>query len=244
MNRMKLTSLLAVVCAVAVGASSAALAEGATIKGKINWEGKPYKAKRMKNMNAQCAAFHQGKLPRKESVITNENATLRNVFVYVKNAPKGDYPVPSEPVLLDQKGCMYTPHVLGLRVGQTIEIRNSDPTAHNVHFVPRKNKEFNKSQPKKGLKDTLVFKRAEVMVPIKCDIHPWMSAYAGVLDHPFFAVTGEDGTFELTGLPPGEYTVETWHEKYGKKKQVVKVAVDETKEIEFTYARPPKKKKK
>lgn len=240
MNHLKLRSVLAATCAFVVGASSIALADGAIIKGKINWEGKPYRAKRMKSMNVECKGFHGDKPPRFESVVTNENGTLRNVFVYVKNAPEGDYPVPSEPVVLNQKGCVYTPHVFGLRVGQKLEVHNSDPTAHNVHFVPKRNKEFNKSQPKKGLVDTITFKRREVMIPGKCDVHPWMSAYVGVLDHPFFGATGKDGTFELAGLPPGKYTVEAWHEKYGTKKLVVELATDEAKEIEFTYSRDDK----
>ncbi len=244
MNRTKLTPTVALLCAVIAGVPAVALAEGATIKGTIKWEGKLYKGKRMKNMNVQCTGFHEGKPPRKESVVTNKNGTLRNVFVYVKNAPKGDYAVPSSPVVLHQKGCLYSPHVLGIQVGQALEIRNDDPTAHNVHFVPKKNKEYNKSQPKIGLVNTLIFKRPEVMVPVKCDVHPWMSAYVGVLKHPFFSVSDDEGAFEIKGLPAGKYTIEAWHEKYGKKTMEVEVAVDETKTVEFTYSRPAKKKKK
>ncbi len=223
--------------AAGVGLSSLALADGATIKGKVNWEGKPFKAKRMTGMNPECTGFHAGQPPRYENVVTNDNGTLKYVFVHVTNPPDGDFPVPTEPVVLDQVGCMYQPHVFGVRVGQAVEIRNSDPTAHNVHFLPKKNDEFNKSQPKQGLKDTLTFRRSEIMVPVKCDVHPWMNAFAGVTEHPFFAVTGDDGTFELAGLPPGKYTVQAWHEKYGTQEIVVDVSTGETKDAAFTYSR-------
>ena len=218
MNGNKWTRAMAVACAMLFAGGAVAVADGATIKGKITWEGKPYRAKRMKNMNKQCKSFHAAELPRKQSIVTNENGTLKNVLVFVKNAPAGDYPAPSEKIRLDQVGCVYVPHVLALQVGQTLEIHNSDPTAHNIHFMPKKNKEFNKSQPKKGLINTLVFKRAEVWVPVKCDVHPWMEAFAG-----------------------GTYTIEAKHEKYGSKTMEVTVATDETKEIDFKFSRADKK---
>lgn len=226
----------AVFCALLIAASSA-LADGAVIKVKVNWEGKPYRGKRMKNMNKECTGFHEGKPPRKESVTTNENGTIRNVFVYVKDAPKKDYPTPTEAKLLDQVGCMYVPHVFGIQVGQTLEIHNGDPTAHNIHFTPKKNKEFNKSQPKKNLVEKMTFKRAELMVPVKCDVHPWMNAFVGVMDHPFFGTTREDGTVTIEGLPGGTYTLVAWHEKYGEMTFEVTVATDETKEMEILCSR-------
>jgi plastocyanin len=193
----------------------------------------------MKGMNKECTGFHEGKPPRYNTVITNDNGTLQNVFVYVKNAPKGKYDIPA-PVELDQKGCMYEPRVLGVMVGQTLRIKNSDPTAHNVHFTPQRNAEFNKSQPKKDLVEEMTFRRAEIMIPVKCDVHPWMGAHIGVLEHPFFGTTRDEGTVQIKGLPGGTYTIVAWHEKYGEKEIEVTVETDGTASGEFTYSRADK----
>lgn len=241
MNRRGKTTVAAM-CVVLMGAGFV-MADGASVNVTVKWEGKSYRAKRMKNMNKECTGFHDGKAPRKAAIRTNENGTLNSVFVYVKNAPKGDYPMPAEPAVLDQEGCVYHPRVQGVRVGQELKIRNSDPTAHNVHFTPKKNKEFNRSQPKKDLVETLVFKRAEIMVPVKCDVHPWMVAYIGVTDNPFYGTTREDGMVKIEGLPGGTYTIVTWHEKYGEKTMEVTVATDESKNVSVTYSRADKKKK-
>ena len=165
-----------------------------------------------------------------------ENGGLGNVFVYVKDG-LGQYyfDVPGEPVRLDQNGCIYKPHVFGVRVGQNIEFVNSDSTGHNVHALPNANQEFNFSQRIKTQKDTRFFTSPEVMVHIKCDMHTWMSAYVGVLDHPYFAVTGAAGNFELRQLPPGTYTVEAWHEKLGTQTQKVTLAEKGSAEVTFTF---------
>jgi plastocyanin len=166
----------------------------------------------------------------------SENGGLGNVFVYVKDG-LGQYyfDVPTEPVRLDQSGCMYKPHVFGVRVDQNIEFVNSDSTGHNVHALPIANKEFNFSQPIKTQKDTRFFTSPEVMVRIKCDMHSWMAAYAGVLDHPYFAVTEPGGKFELRQLPPGTYTVEAWHEKLGTQTRQVTLAEKGSAEVTFTF---------
>ena len=162
---------------------------------------------------------------------------LDNVFVYVKDGlGKYYFEVPTEPLKLDQQGCRYMPHVTGARVGQPIEFSNSDSTMHNVHAVPNVNREFNFGQHIKGQRDTRTFTAAEVMVPLKCDVHGWMNAYVGVLEHPYFAVTKDGGKFELKGLPPGTYTVEAWHEKAGTKTQQVTIAEKESKPITFTFS--------
>jgi plastocyanin len=167
---------------------------------------------------------------------TGTGGSLGNVFVYVKDG-LGDlkFPVPSTPAVLDQKGCVYLPHVLGLQVGQTLEIRNSDSTLHNMHATPENNREFNKALNLQGLNHTHTFSTAEVMIPFKCDVHRWMRSYVGVLPHPFFAVTGTDGAFRLTGLPPGTYTVEAWHEKLGRQTQSVTIGPREAKDVSFAF---------
>jgi plastocyanin len=172
-----------------------------------------------------------------ETIVAGANGALQNVFVYVKDG-LGDlrFPVPSTPVVLDQKGCVYIPHVLGVQVGQPLELVNSDPTLHNVHAIPNTNREFNRGYPIQGMKEQHIFSAKEVMVPFKCDVHGWMRAYIGVLDHPFFAVTGPDGGFELKGLPPGTYTVEAWHESLGAQTQTVTIGASENKsDVAFTF---------
>ena len=171
-----------------------------------------------------------------ESVVVGEGSGLQNVFVYVKDG-LGDrvFPVPSTPAILDQKGCRYTPHVLGIQVGQTLEILSSDNTLHNVHAVPQQNREFNKAHQLAGIKHTHVFSAKEVMVPFKCDVHKWMNAFLGVVDHPFYAVTSGNGRFELKGLPPGTYTVEAWHEKLGTQTQSVTIGEKQTSNVAFTF---------
>jgi plastocyanin len=173
-----------------------------------------------------------------EQAVVNSNGTLKNVFVYVKEGLDAaqTFEVPLDKVVLDQKGCKYTPHVFGVQVGQPVEILNSDATLHNVHGMPKQSKEFNLGMPIQGMKITRKFDTPEVMVKFKCDVHPWMSAYAGILPHPFFAVTGEDGSFEIKNLPAGNYVLEAWHEKFGVQTQNVTVGDDGTAAAEFSFA--------
>ena len=167
---------------------------------------------------------------------SGSDGALQNVFVYVKDG-LGNlvFPVPTTPVVLEQERCRYKPHVLGIQVGQTLDIVNGDDTLHNIHAVPTNNGEFNKAQQFKGFRNTHVFNTKEVMVPFKCDVHRWMTAYVGVLDHPFFAVTGNDGTFTLEGLPPGTYTIEAVHEKLRRQTQSVTLEAKGSQDITFTF---------
>jgi plastocyanin len=145
------------------------------------------------------------------------------VLVYVKDGlGNKTYNPPAQKALFDQKGCQYTPHVLGVQVGQEVEIKNSDPTLHNVHSASKENPQFNIAQPKQGMTMVRKFEKPETF-KVKCEVHPWMSAYIGVFNHPYFAVTGDDGSFTLKSLPPGEYTIEAWHERYGTRTMKVKV---------------------
>jgi hypothetical protein len=172
-----------------------------------------------------------------EVLLVGPGNGLQNVFVYVKDGlGSRTYPVPSEPVMLDQKGCRYIPHVFGIQVGQTLRVTNSDPALHNVNSSPKNNKGFNFGQPAGVPAATRVFDKPEVGVPFRCDVHNWMNAYAGVVSHPFYAVTKADGSFEITGLPAGTYTVEAWHEQLGTRTQSVTVDGKTAAKAAFTFA--------
>lgn len=209
-------------------------ATAGVIAGRIAFEGTPPAAEPISmKSDPNC---QPGGATTRETVTVGANGGLQNVFVYVKDG-LGDlrFPVPATPVILTQQGCHYVPHVLGIQVGQPLEIVNGDATLHNVHAIAKTNREFNVGQPVQGMKMTHTFTAREVMVPFKCDVHNWMNAWIGVLDHPYFAVTSADGTFELKGLPPGTYTVEAWHEKLGTQTQTVTVGKDATARAEFSF---------
>jgi hypothetical protein len=173
---------------------------------------------------------------RSEEVLVSGDGGLRNAFVYVKaGLPDRQWPAPAEPAKLDQKGCIYNPHVLGVMVGQEIEISNSDPTNHNIHPLPKVNREWNESQAPGSDPRRKSFPREEIMMPVKCNVHPWMRTYINVVSHPFFAVSGDDGSFTIKGLPPGEYTLEAVHEKLGTQEFKVKVGAKETGKADFTF---------
>jgi plastocyanin len=203
------------------------------ITGRISFVGTP-PAPRAIKMGGDPNCTPEG-TPQTEAVIVNDGA-LKNVFVYVKDGLGAlRFPVPAAPVVLDQKGCRYAPHVLGIQVGQPLEILNSDATLHNVHALAASNREFNMGQPQQGMRHTHTFSTAEVLVPFKCDVHGWMRAYVGVVEHPFHAVTSDAGTFEITGLPPGTYTIEARHETLGAKTQSVTIGAKETKDVPFSF---------
>jgi hypothetical protein len=212
-------------------------AGGGTVTGKVVFEGtKP--TMRSLDMSAvpACTRAHAGSPAKSEEVIVNNNGTLKYAFVYVKaGLPDRNWQIPATAVTLDQHGCMYQPHVLGIMTGQNIEIKNSDPTNHNIHPTPKVNQEWNESQAPGSESKMKTFAREEIMIPVKCNVHPWMRSYIGVVSHPFFAVTGDDGTFTLKGLPPGTYTVEVWHEKYPAQQMQVTVGAKESKTADFTF---------
>ena len=181
-----------------------------------------------------CAAKHAS-TPMAEEVVVNGNGTLANVFVYVKEGLESlQFPTPA-PALLDQNGCVYIPHVLGVMVDQDITIRNSDGLLHNINATPNEQRGFNTSQPI-NMESTRAFGTAEVMVPLRCDVHGWMNAYVGVLTHPYHSVSNGAGAFSLSTLPPGEYVIEAWHERYGTQTQTVTVTTGQTAEVTFTFS--------
>ena len=213
-------------------------ATAGTVSGRVTFDGTPGKPVTLR-MESDPACVQPGASTTAESLVVGEGGALQNVFVYVKDG-LGDlrFPVPPAPVVLDQKGCRYAPHVLGVQVGQPLEVLNSDPTLHNVHALPTANREFNTGQPLAGMKHIHRFSTREVMVPFKCDVHPWMRAFVGVLDHPYFGVTTADGTFTLEGLPPGTYTVEAWHETLGMQTQSVTIGAKESRDVAFSFKSP------
>jgi plastocyanin len=187
------------------------------------------------NADPVCLKQAKGEQFQETYKVGADGKSLANVFVYVKDG-LGNYvyDTPTTAVTLNQEGCHYIPHVFGIRVGQPLEILNSDPTLHNIHAIPKVNQEFNNGQPIQGMKTTHTFTAKEVMVPFKCDVHGWMNAYVGVMDNPYFAITDADGKFAIKSLPPGTYTIEAWHERLGATTQSVTLGPKETKDISFT----------
>lgn len=217
-------------------AGQACADDGGVISGKVIFKGDPDKFKR-----SELDTTKDGKCTKKigsEDVIidkTNNPPTLRNVLISIKEG-LGDkkFPVPAAPAVLNQEGCQYIPHVLGVMEGQQVEIRNSDDTNHNIHFLPKTNEEINKTQPKKDMKDIVTLK-TEAAFKVKCDVHPWMGMYIAVFPHPFFAVTDKTGGYSIKGLPPGKYTVEAWHEKFGTMTQTIDVSAGTPATLDFTF---------
>jgi len=211
-------------------------ATAGSVTGKVVFEGTPPKNEPIK-MAADPVCVQQNKgVQTQETYLVGAGGELQNVFVYVKDGlGNRTFTAPTTPITLDQQGCRYRPHVFGIMVNQPLEIVNSDPTLHNIHATPKVNTEFNTGQPIKGMKTSHTFTAKEVMMPFKCDVHGWMNAYLGILDHPYFAVSGADGKFEIANLPPGTYTIEAWHERAGTQTQMVTVGEKETKDVSFTF---------
>lgn len=212
-------------------------ATAGSISGTVRLDGNPPKLRPI-NMSAEpyCDKAHPTPVMPPEVVVGADGA-LANVVVYVKGETLQDYrySTPAQPVVLDQRGCMYEPHVVALMVKQPLEVKNDDQTTHNVHAVPNENPEWNQSQPIGAAPFEEHFDIPELALPIRCNVHPWMNAYVFVFASPYFATTGADGRFEIKNLPPGTYTVEAWQEKYGIEDQTVTIAANQSKQISFGF---------
>ena len=208
-----------------------------TLAGKIAIEGSVPATEFIRiDGDPKCVALEGASRRPAEYVVAGEGNTLQNVFVYLKDGlPARLYPVPSTPVVLDQQRCRYVPRVLGIQVGQQLTIRNSDPLLHNVRAEGAVNAAFDVGTPIQGQEVKRTFATREVMVPVKCNVHGWMNAYIGVLEHPFFAVSDQSGRFSIAQLPPGTYTVEAWHERLGTQTQQITVTAGQTVDLVFTY---------
>jgi hypothetical protein len=210
---------------------------GATVTGKVKLVGKaPANPAIDMTEEPKCKAKYTT-APREQIVEVNPNGTLADVFVYVKSGLPASYtaPAPAGAVTLDQDGCRYHPHVFGILVGQTLAIKNSDGILHNIKAKGVKNRPFNISQPT-SMTSERTFSAPEVMLSLECNVHGWMHAWLGVLPHPFYAVSGTDGSFAIKGLPPGTYTIEAWQEKYGTQTGTVTVTGSESKTVDFSFA--------
>lgn len=223
--------------------ATAAPAGEAAVEGSVKLSGPAPEPKEVQMVEAnlagvresECAALHQEPVL-DNSVVVGEDGGLKNVFVYVKDGLPEDaeWPVPEEAAVLDQQGCLFVPHVMGVRAGQKIEIKNSDPLVHNVRSFPDKNRPFNIGTTANTSREK-EFRRAEKEIKIKCDIHKWMTSWIFSMEHPFYAVTDESGSFKIEGLPAGDYTLAAWHEVYGEQTQDVTVGEDGVATAEFTF---------
>jgi len=239
MKRYYLIVVIALAVAIVGAAPSSTPAKSATdnaaIKGTVKLEGAaPTPTRINMSSDAFCARAHST-AALSEDIVADKNGDLQNVVVFVADG-LGDrtFEVPTEAAVIQQKGCVYEPHVLALRANQKLQVINNDACMHNIHPAPANNREWNKAQAA-GATVEATFPREEVGIPFKCNVHPWMKSYLAVFKHPYFAVTGKDGSFDLSNLPPGTYTISAWQEKLGTASQKITVGNNETKTLQFVF---------
>jgi plastocyanin len=242
MVNMRTSAAAAVLCLVAGAASAQTGAGGGVgagvgvgvIKGRVLVRGTPPPSRKVPvSADPQCKAQHPEGLEISDFAVSGGG--LADVLVYLRAGVKGNFPPPAAPVVLDQKGCEYAPGLIALQAGQTLKIRNSDATLHNVHFRPKLNPEINVGQPRAGMESSRVFAKPEIVVPVGCDVHPWMRATMAVLPHPFFAVSAKDGAFEIRNVPPGRYEIEARHPKLKPASATVDVTAETAVDLTLSF---------
>ena len=211
-----------------------------TVTGKVEFTGKTVRKKVDMEEDPQCEKLHKTAVY-DNSIEVGSKGALVNAFVYIKSGLEGKkFEPPSDPVVIDQRGCWFVPRVIGAQTGQKLNATNSDPVTHNIHPLAKVNREWNQNQPEGAPPAIATLKLPEIMIRVKCNIHPWMRAWIGVVDNPYFAVTGEDGTFQFKNVPPGTYTVEAWQESLGTQDQQVTIAASGTAAADFKFKEGPK----
>jgi len=212
------------------------ITEPGTLQGTILFQGEaPAPRKLRTSGNPECSVLIHGDLYSEDLI--SSNGKLQNAIVFVKEGLEGQsFPTPEEPVLIDQRGCTFVPHVVAVQKDQAIELLNSDATLHNINARAKNSKKFNIAFPVKGMKRNVSISAQEIAIPIRCDLHPWMTGYIAVFDHPYFQVTGPDGKFSFSSIPAGKYEIEVWHEKLGTQSQTVEIAPHTTQDISFTFS--------
>ncbi len=235
-NGLRLAVLVAVTVWPAVAGADSSISGTVTFAGKA-----PTLKPLAMDADPVCAKKHSGPVPNEMLVLGSGN-TMGNILVWVsKGLPAGKkWPVPPTPVVLDQQGCQYKPHVMGIMVGQPYKILNSDGLPHNVHTLPKVNKPFNRAMPATLKEATTTFDKEEPIFQVKCDVHPWMSAYIGVFPHPFFSATSTDGKFTISGLDAGTYEITAWHERLGTQTASITVGANDKKTQDFKFTTPAK----
>lgn len=240
MDRPRLRTLALTAAAGLAAATLSAANPGIAVSGRVLLDADPPRLAPLSVSEPACRALHPRGLP-DERIVAGPHRELANVFVWIKaGLAETRFPAPAIPVRIDQHGCRYEPHVFGIRVGQPLEIVNSDPVLHNIHALAKAGAPFNAAMPPRPQAWTIrrTFTAPEVMVRIRCDVHGWMSAWAGVLPHPYFAVSGSDGRFLLPALPPGTYTLAAWHEACGTLTRTVVIRPGRPAVVEFLFHAP------
>ena len=235
MKRIGIAALLVVAASIGGRLAPAANAAGGTIKGHVRLNGKPPgNAVIRMAVDPMCSKINAEKRPLQETIVASADGSLANVFVKLDGTFPAT-PVPSAPVVIDQVGCLYVPRVVGARVGQTLQVRNSDRLLHNVHAQSTHANGFNVGQPLAGASYDFRLRDEEMMLRLGCDVHRWMTSYVGVVSHPYFAVSSVNGSFEIGGVPPGSYTIQAWHELLGTINQAIRVRADATTTLDLAF---------